>query len=167
MQRVDLKDLCESMLALHLDAASHKSIDLGLEAEPAQSRGHEWLLRELLSNLVDNAVKYTPAGGSVTIRCGVVPGSSSPPGQSAVAFLEVVDDGPGIASDERAKALQRFYRVLGTQGEGNGLGLAIADEIAKVHKTQLVLNDGHDNTAGARGLRVRLVLQQENPHPAA
>jgi two-component system sensor histidine kinase TctE len=167
MQRVDLKDLCASMLALHLDAASHKGIDLGLEAEPAQSHGHEWLLRELLSNLVDNAVKYTPAGGSVTIRCGVVPGSSGPPGQSAVAFLEVVDDGPGIASDERAKALQRFYRVLGTQGEGNGLGLAIADEIARVHKTQLVLNDGHDNTAGARGLRVRLVLQQENPHPAA
>lgn len=167
MQRVDLKDLCESMLALHLDAASHKGIDLGLEAEPAQSHGHEWLLRELLSNLVDNAVKYTPAGGSVTIRCGIVPGSSSQPGQSAVAFLEVVDDGPGIASDERAKALQRFYRVLGTQGEGNGLGLAIADEIARVHKTQLVLNDGHDNTAGARGLRVRLVLQQENPHPAA
>ena len=69
MQWVDLKDLCESILALHLDAATHKGIDLGLEAQPAQTLGHEWLLRELLGNLVDNAVKYTHAGGSVTIRC--------------------------------------------------------------------------------------------------
>ena len=91
MQRVDLNDLCESMLALHLDAATHKGIDLGLEAELAQAHGHEWLLRELLGNLVDNAVKYTPVGGSVTIRCGNVRG------QPEAAFLEVVDDGPGIA----------------------------------------------------------------------
>ena len=160
-QRVDLKDLCESMLALHLDAAALKGIDLGLEAEPAQALGHEWLLRELLSNLVDNAVKYTPGGGSVTIRCGVL---ADPP---HAVFLEVVDDGPGIRLEERSKALERFYRVLGTEGEGNGLGLAIADEIARVHKTQLVLTDAHDGQAGARGLRVRLVLQQENPHPSA
>ncbi len=161
MQCVDLKDLCESILALHLDAATHKGIDLGLEAEPVQVHGHEWLLRELLGNLVDNAVKYTPPRGSVTIRCGGVPG------QPDAVFLEVVDDGPGIAPDERVKAVQRFYRVLGTAGEGNGLGLAIADEIAKAHKTQLVLSDAHDPESGPRGLRVRLVLQQENPHPAA
>ena len=167
MQRVDLKDLCESMLALHLDAATHKGIDLGLETEPAQAHGHEWLLRELLGNLVDNAIKYTPAGGSVTLRCGKL---SDQPG---AAFLEVVDDGPGILPEERAKALERFYRVLGTVGEGNGLGLAIADEIARVHKTQLVLADAQDGAQdgakagekGSRGLRVRLVLQQENPHP--
>ena len=162
VQRVDLKELCESVLALHLDAATHKGIDLGLDAEPAQALAHEWLLRELLANLVDNAVKYTPAGGSVTIRCGSVPG------QPYAVFLEVVDDGPGIAADERARALQRFYRLPGTVGEGNGLGLAIADEIARVHKTQLVLADAKDGAQRApeepRGLRVRLVLQQENPH---
>ena len=166
MQRVDLKDLCESMLALHLDAATHKRIDLGLETEPVQVKGYEWLLRELLGNLVDNAVKYTPAGGSVTIRCGNVPG------QPELSFLEVVDDGPGIAPDERVKALERFYRVLGTVGEGNGLGLAIADEIARVHKTQLVLSDANesvqddanDGEKAPQGLRVRVVLQQENPN---
>ena len=162
MQRVDLKDLCESILALHLDAATHKGIDLGLEAEPAQAHGHEWLLRELLGNLVDNAVKYTPAGGSVTLRCGKLPD------QPEAAFLEVVDDGPGIPPEERAKALERFYRVLGTVGEGNGLGLAIADEIARVHKTQLVLVDAHNSKPGkkpgSKGLRVRLVFQQENPN---
>ena len=162
MQRVDLKDLCESMLALHLDAATHKSIDLGLEAEPAEAYAHEWLLRELLGNLVDNAVKYTPAGGAVTIRCGRMLG------QPDAVFLEVVDDGPGILLEERSKALERLYRVRGTVGEGNGLGLAIADEIARVHKTLLVLSDAHDGEPGGKpgmyGLPVRLVLEKENPH---
>ena len=160
MQRVDLKDLCESILPLHLDAATDKGIDLGLEAEPARALGHEWLLRELLGNLVDNAVKYTPTGGSVTLRCGVL----AEPADSV--FLEVIDDGPGIPAHERSRALERFYRVLGTKGEGNGLGLAIADEIARVHKTQLIVADARPGLPGQsepRGLRVGLVLQQENP----
>ncbi|HEX9721025.1 MAG TPA: ATP-binding protein [Ramlibacter sp.] len=145
MQRVDLKDLCEAILETHLDAATAKRIDLGLDAQAAQAMGHEWLLRELLGNLVDNAVKYTPEGGTVTIRCG--PGDGS-------AFLEVEDDGPGLAPDERLRVLERFYRVRGTQGEGNGLGLAIADEIARVHHSQLELQPG----TGGKGLRVSLLL---------
>ena len=174
MQRVDLKDLCESILPLHLDAATLKGIDLGLEAQPAQASGHEWLLRELLGNLLDNAVKYTPPGGTVTIRCGPVAGNAEvdtsavgstgeePDHGSKEVFLEVVDDGPGIAPQEREKALQRFYRVQGTQGEGNGLGLAIADEIARVHHSHLELNYASNgikaDTEGRRGLRVRLRL---------
>lgn len=144
-QRVDLKELCEAILETHLDAATAKRIDLGLDARPAQAMGHEWLLRELLGNLVDNAVKYTPDGGTVTIRCGVREGN---------AFLEVEDDGPGVAPGERLRVLERFYRVRGTQGEGNGLGLAIADEIARVHHSQLELQQGADG----RGLRVSLVI---------
>ncbi len=174
MQRVDLKDLCESVLPLHLDAATLKGIDLGLEAQPAQASGHEWLLRELLGNLLDNAVKYTPSGGTVTIRCGpvaegdgsgtpaVAPNGKDPANTHKDVFLEVVDDGPGIAPQERAKALERFYRVPGTQGEGNGLGLAIADEIARVHHSHLELHYASDDnkiaTHGRRGLRVRLSL---------
>lgn len=145
MQRVQLKDLCEAMLESHLDAATAKRIDLGLDAQPAQVMGHEWLLRELVGNLVDNAVKYTPDGGTVTIRCGLGGGR---------AFLEVEDDGPGVAADELPRVLERFYRVQGTQGEGNGLGLAIADEIARVHHSQLELAPG----ALGRGLKVRLVF---------
>ena len=163
MRLVDLKALCESVLPLHLDAATDKGIDLGLEAEPAQACGYEWLLRELLCNLVDNAVKYTPPGGMVTIRCGAMPSSQSSDLSSDKphrAFLEVEDNGPGIAPQERGKAVQRFYRVLGTVGDGNGLGLAIADEIARVHHSQLELHDGGSPgyLGAAHGLRVRVGL---------
>jgi two-component system sensor histidine kinase TctE len=142
---VDLKTLCEDILQHHLDAATGKQIDLGLDAQAVQVHGHEWLLREALSNLVDNAVKYTPAHGTVTIRCGL---------RGGVAVLEVEDDGPGIAPAERQRVLERFYRVQGTQGEGNGLGLAIADEIARLHHGHLQLATG---TAG-RGLKATLSL---------
>ncbi|MCV0438390.1 MAG: sensor histidine kinase [Hydrogenophaga sp.] len=152
MQRVDLMELCENMLALYLDAAGHKQIDFGLEAQPAQTLGHAWLLRELLLNLVDNAVKYTPAGGRITVRCGLEPVKE---GTAVRAWMEVEDDGPGIAPEEHERVLQRFYRVPGTAGEGNGLGLAIADEIARAHRIQLQLETG----AHGRGLRVRVAFE--------
>lgn len=146
MQHVDLKDLCEAILELQLDAATAKHIDLGLDAQPAQAVGHHWLLRELLGNLVDNAVKYTPQSGTITIRCGM---------RGQAPFLQVEDDGPGIAPVERPRVLQRFYRVPGTSGEGNGLGLAIADEIARLHHSQLQLEPG----AQGRGLCVTLMFE--------
>ncbi|MCW5649907.1 MAG: sensor histidine kinase N-terminal domain-containing protein [Ramlibacter sp.] len=145
MQRVDLRGLCEALLETHLDAATAKRIDLGLDAQPAQIMGHEWLLRELLGNLVSNAVNYTPPGGSVTIRCGVRQGAS---------FIEVEDDGPGIPPAERNRVFERFYRVQGVGGEGNGLGLAIADEIARAHHSHLDLGSGLDG----RGLRATLAF---------
>jgi two-component system sensor histidine kinase TctE len=143
MHRVDLKALCEAMLEAHLDAATARHIDLGLEAQPAQVMGHEWLLREMLSNLVDNAVKYGAEGGAVTIRCGR---------RGERLFVEVEDDGPGVAAAELPRLLERFYRVQGSPGEGNGLGLAIAEEIARVHQSHLQLQSG----AHGRGLRVSL-----------
>jgi len=157
VHRVDLKDLCESVLALHLDAAAAKGIDLGLEVRFAQVSGHEWLLRELLGNLVDNAVKYTAPGGTVTIRCGPLEAQGA--AGEAQVFLEVEDDGPGIPAAERARVLERFYRVPGTGGEGNGLGLAIADEIARAHRAQLTLEAAGSRDGVACGLRVRLVMR--------
>jgi two-component system sensor histidine kinase TctE len=144
-QQVDLKPLCEDLLADHLDAATARHIDLGLDAGPVEVLGHEWLLRELLSNIVDNAIRYTPEGGTVTIRCGR---------RGDRALLEVEDDGPGVPVEERARVIERFYRVPGTRGEGNGLGLAIAQEIARVHHGQLELSAG----AGGRGLRASLLI---------
>lgn len=149
LQQVDLQELCENILSLYLDAAASKQMDLGLESQPAQTLGHAWLLRELLINLVDNAVKYTPEGGRITLRCG-----QEKDAELEIAWIEVEDDGPGIACEEQARVLQRFYRLPGSEGEGNGLGLAIADEIARVHHTQLQLAVG----AMGHGLRVRLAF---------
>ncbi|WP_311222550.1 MULTISPECIES: ATP-binding protein [unclassified Acidovorax] len=157
-QSVDLKALCESLLEAFLDAATAKGIDLGLEAEPARTAGHGWLLRELLSNLVDNAIKYTPAGGSVTLRSGVQAAAGGQPGQ---AFLQVEDDGPGVPDAERARVKQRFYRLPGSEGEGTGLGLAIADEIAHVHRAVLTLEPG----AGGHGLLVSVRFTAESGPP--
>jgi two-component system, OmpR family, sensor histidine kinase TctE len=149
MQRVDEAQLCDVLLESHLDAAMGKGIDLGIDAAPVHVTGHEWLLRELMGNLVDNAIKYTPAGGRVTLRCGLEQIAAQEPGR---AFVEVEDDGPGVPVLERERIVERFYRVKGTQGDGNGLGLAIADEIARVHQSQLRFATG----AGGRGLRVSM-----------
>jgi two-component system sensor histidine kinase TctE len=151
LQRVDLKDLCESLLEAFFEQAAAKNIDFGLEVEPASVWGHAWLLRELLSNLVDNALKYNPEGGRVTLRSGMGPDG---------AFLEVEDDGPGVPEAERARIVQRFYRLPCASGEGSGLGLAIADEIAQLHQARLVLGTGAEGV----GLRVLLVFP---PEPAA
>ena len=148
-QRVDLRSLCEVMLETHLDAAAAKHIDLGLDVQEAHAWGQEWLLRELLTNLVDNAIKYTPPGGHVTLRCGTLNR-----GDGTATFLEVEDDGPGVPLQERERMMERFYRIPGTTGEGTGLGLAIASEIARVHNSQLQVLDAQVG----RGLRMRLEL---------
>ncbi len=154
MQRVDLRQMCETLLEAHLDAAMDKDIDLGLETQDVHTTGHEWLLRELLGNLLDNAIRYTPRGGHVTLRCGW---SRDGGALAEHAFLEVEDNGPGVPEAERARMLERFYRITGTVGEGNGLGLAIAEEIARVHNSHLQVQDGH----GGQGLRMRLNFQAD------
>jgi two-component system sensor histidine kinase TctE len=150
-EHVDLKALCEDLLENFLDGAAAKSIDLGLEVHQLRVWGHAWLLRELLVNLLDNALKYTPTGGTVTLRC-----DHRRPDQAPI--LEVEDDGPGVPVDDRDRVLERFYRVPGTDAPGNGLGLAIADEIARVHGGQLLVGVGRNG----RGARFTLVLLCEN-----
>ena len=107
-------------------------------------RGIAWLLGELVANLLDNAVRYTPQGGVVTVRTGTA--------ATGGAFLEVEDDGPGIPSAERPLVLQRFHRVPGTAGEGSGLGLAIVADIVALHGARFELAEG----AGGRGTRARV-----------
>lgn len=162
LQEVDLKDLCESMLETFIDRASAKELDFGLEVEPASVWGHSWLLRELVSNLVENAIKYTPERGSVTLRCGLRPkplGTDdhsllNQPGVMHWAFVEVDDDGPGVSEEERSQITQRFYRAQGVVEEGTGLGLAIADEITQLHQGVLSFADG----SFGKGLLVRLEI---------
>lgn len=144
-ERVDLKHLCETLLESFWDSAVAKGLDLGLEVENAHVTGQAWLLRELLANILDNAIKYTPAGGRVTLRCG-----QSIIGSHLQPFMEVEDDGPGVPDSEYARLTRRFYRVPGVQVEGSGLGLAIAQEIALAHGASLTFKQV--NNAG--GMRV-------------
>ena len=150
---LQLQALAEDVVAAYFDHALNRHIDLGVEAEPARVRGSAWLLRELLANLINNALTYTEHNGRVTVRSGMVdrPMSSQKTSQ-LYAFLEVEDDGPGIAPAERARVLERFYRVPGGAHDGSGLGLAIVDEIARAHGATLDITAG----AGGRGTRVRI-----------
>ena len=168
-ESIDLIQLCADVLEQRLDDATRRGIDLGMEVDrsvPMIASGHAWLLRELLTNLCDNAIRYTmqaahhvgqdsarvlrSSGGQVTLIAK----------QHADGFLlQVQDNGAGIAPEERIKVLQRFYRVRGTIGEGNGLGLAIAQEIAKLHHTELQLSDAEPHAPeGQRGLLVSVYL---------
>lgn len=144
-QPIDLRDV---VTALGEDWA-HRSLpegtDLGFELAPAPAMGQSFLLRELLENLVHNAVNYAGAGARITVRCGSEGGWS---------WAEVEDNGPGIPVTERAAALQRFRRGSSSGGTGSGLGLAIAADIAARHGGRLELLDAQQG----RGLRARLSL---------
>lgn len=165
-QNVDLAQVCADVLEQQLDAATRHGIDLGLEVDQSAALialGHDWLLRELLSNLTDNAIRYTAlahAGAGMAAGAGAqVTLIAQPHGQRLL--LQVRDNGAGIAPHERSKVLERFYRVQGTGGQGNGLGLAIAQEIAKLHHTELDLQDADPNAPeGQRGLLVSVYLQR-------
>ena len=117
-------------------AALAKQMDLGYEGpeEPVFVDGNPVMLREMLSNIIDNAIRYTPAGGRITVRV-------SPQREADQVHIEVEDTGPGIAPAERPKVVERFYRILGREGDGSGLGLAIVREIAAMHGGKLTLDD--------------------------
>jgi signal transduction histidine kinase len=119
-----------------LAAARH--IDLSLEEETATVRGDREALRTLVRNLVDNAVRYTPQGGSVRVRTR--PGSRAP-GRGEPALLEVADSGPGIAPADRDRVFDRFYRRAGSPEGGSGLGLAIVKAVADRHGARILLGD--------------------------
>jgi two-component system, OmpR family, sensor histidine kinase TctE len=140
---VALRPLVEHLVERNIDRAVAAGLDLGADAQAAQVTGDAWLLEDLLGNLVDNALKYTPAGGRVTVRCGVEQGHP---------FLEVEDDGPGIAESERLRVRERFYRLPGSPGTGCGLGLAIVDEISRAHNAAFSIGV----PAVGRGTRMRI-----------
>jgi two-component system, OmpR family, sensor histidine kinase TctE len=142
--KVDLKGVAGGEADAWLRQSLARDIDLGFELEPAPVAGDAFLLREALSNLVHNALEYSNRGGRVTVRTGRLNGH---------AFLEVEDDGPGIAQEERARVLERFYRVPGTPGTGSGLGLAIVREIAASHAAAMFITDG-----SAGGCRVGITF---------
>jgi len=143
-QPVELGALVGEVVAKFFDRALQADIDLGVDTQPVSVIADPSLLDDLLSNLVDNALKYTPRGGSVTAGAGV---------RNGRPFLSVEDSGPGIPEAERQRVRQRFYRLPNSPGHGSGLGLAIVDEIARLYGGSVTIG------AGADGRGTRVVLQ--------
>jgi two-component system sensor histidine kinase TctE len=133
---VDLAALAFEAAGDWVDEALRKRIDLGFEGERegARVQGDPVRLRELLDNLIDNAIRYTPEGGRVTVRVAAAPRPS----------VSVSDDGPTIPVADKDRVFQRFYRILGTVERGSGLGLAIAQEIARLHGGSITTSDDLD-----------------------
>lgn len=134
---VDLGRLLESCASGWFDQAMRRYIDLGFEANPAVVSGSEWMLREMLSNLIDNAMRYTQDGGAITVRSGL---------ERDRPFIEIEDNGPGIPTDQQNRIFERFYRINGTIPEGSGLGLAIVKEVADRHGAFIEFKPTSSNT---------------------
>jgi len=138
-QRVDLVQVASEVMADSVPRAMEKRIDLGYDGpqpghDEMQIDGNATLLKELVRNLIDNAINYTPEHGQVTLRLMA-------DRFSGVRLLIVEDTGPGIPESERDLVFQPFYRALGTHVDGSGLGLAIVQEIAKQHDAEITLGN--------------------------
>ena len=146
LKPLDLDLLLQQTVESWVGRARARQIDLGFEAAgPLTILGSDFLLREMINNLLDNALRYTPDEGRVTARVRA---------EGDAVVLEVEDSGIGIAPDEARRVFDRFYRVEGTGVEGSGLGLAIVREIAELHEATASLSprlagDGTTPIAGA------------------
>ena len=143
-ERVSLDRLVAESVQQFVQQALAKDIDIGFDLQPASVHGDAFLLRDLVDNLVDNAIRYTPRGGVVTVSCGSEDGH---------AQLRVEDNGPGIPDSQKDRVFTRFYRLDQTQS-GSGLGLAIVRDIATDHGARIEVGSG----SGERGTLFRVVF---------
>lgn len=150
-QAVDLAALAREMVIELLPLAGRKQIDLGYEEDDGRRvmvSGHAVLLREMIANLIDNALRYTAEGGVVTAAV------NREIGEESKAVLTVSDNGPGIPAAEREHVFQRFFRLNTTDHQGSGLGLSIVREIVLSHGGEIRLDD----PAAGSGLVVSIKL---------
>jgi two-component system sensor histidine kinase TctE len=151
IEALDLAALAREQTFDMLALARAKSIDLGFEGElPVSVCGEPVLLRELVNNLVHNAISYTPPGGHVTVRVALCDGR---------ACLGVIDNGPGIPPEERLRVFERFYRGAATSAHGTGLGLAIVKEICDRHQIEITIA----NDPSGKGLSIQLLWPPTGP----
>jgi signal transduction histidine kinase len=155
MTMLDLDSVARDVTELYEPLAEEKGIALNLScAVGARIEGNRSLVAQALANLVDNAIKYTPPGGSVAVKGTLVPEGIS---------LSVGDTGPGIAPQDRARVVERFVRLEESRNSpGTGLGLSLVAAVAHFHDTQLVLED---NAPGLKASLIfpRIVAEGANP----
>jgi signal transduction histidine kinase len=151
---LDISDLAANAVEFYAPAAELKNIDLGFHSDGALTvSGDPVLLAQALSNLIDNALKYAPENGEITVEVR---------NRFGTVEISVSDNGPGIADSEKSKVMERFYRGDASRGTpGAGLGLSLAQAVAKLHGSALELKDR------SPGLRVALVLPLEAADAAA
>jgi signal transduction histidine kinase len=139
---VNLGELCAHAVEFYVPAAEVKDITLTFkdEAGPLHASGDQLLLAQAVNNLIDNALKYTPAGGAVTV-------STARPDADAAAMV-VTDNGPGMTSVQRGRATERFFRGDASRGTpGVGLGLSLVQAVARLHGGTLDFADQHPGLA--------------------
>jgi two-component system, OmpR family, sensor histidine kinase TctE len=153
---LELSELARNVVQDWVPVSFTRKIDLGFEQapHPVIVFGNPVTLREMLNNLIDNALHYTPQGGSVTIRVRT-------DDEARHALLEVEDTGPGIPPAERNHVFERFYRILGNNVEGSGLGLAIVREIAQQHDATIeIFSNPRSYESQFPGCLMRMTLRQ-------
>ncbi len=162
-QRVDLVHIVSEVMADSVPRALEKKIDLGYDGPAAGEtrtllEGNPTLLKELVRNLLDNAIAYTPENGRVTLRL-----LTDHFGGGLVLVVE--DSGPGIPEAERELVFQPFYRALGTNVDGSGLGLAIVLEIGKQHDASITIEDAASpgQQSASRGPGTRIAVRFVSP----
>ncbi|QRQ86920.1 sensor histidine kinase [Cupriavidus oxalaticus] len=163
MGELDLGALAREVVKDWLPQAWARDIDLGLEADdhPVTVLGNRLMLTEMLNNLLDNAIRYTPRGGHATVRV-------SADAFEPFAYLDVEDTGPGIAPADRERVMERFYRVLGTNTEGSGLGLAIVREIVQQHGGDVQISDHvYQQSPRLAGAHFRVTLRRPTETPTS
>ncbi|MDD5481130.1 ATP-binding protein [Rhodoferax sp.] len=156
LESVSLNAVAEAVCAelATLALQRQQTLELLAPAQVPPIEGNADLLAMLISNLLDNAIHYTPEGGQISLSLTQTPTEVS---------LCVLDNGPGIAAEQRSKVLERFYRVAAQHQPGTGLGLAICQRIAEIHHTTLQLSD---HPAGS-GLCVTVAFALQPTPPAA
>ncbi|MBV6271656.1 sensor histidine kinase N-terminal domain-containing protein [Alcaligenaceae bacterium CGII-47] len=151
----DLNELAESCTLSWVDKAIARQIDLGFDAAKSALPifGNRIMINELLNNLIENALLYTPRHGQVTVRADETEDS---------VYLEVEDSGPGIPLESRAKVFDRFFRILGNEAEGSGLGLSIVQEVAEHHHAHIQFLIPENRQQAAPGTRLRVTFPRDN-----
>jgi len=149
---LNLDQLAQECTVNWVQMALEKNIDLGYEGASvtAEVQGDAASLTEMLNNLIDNAIRYTPAGGHITVSVSAM---------QRWVQLSIEDNGPGIEPQYRERVFERFYRILGSGQSGSGLGLSIVAEVAKRHNTELKLESG----SGGIGTRISISFPRTPP----